>query len=500
MMSKENRLVWFVSISGMILLSNAIVIQSHAQNQVDMQDQVRRLNDAMTRIQGQMERSQRELAELRTQLAAIQSSMQSPSVPGTEPRIAGAAELEAAVAGLRENESMHEAQIATLEQSKVESESKYQVKVSGMILMTGIASTQAVDLAQTPTTAMHGPGSTSATIRQTILGIEARGPRFLGAVSHADARFDFYGNAGGSAYSANSPSGLLRMRTARAQLDWEHSNVFFALDRPLMSPDAPTSITAVAIPALAWSGTLWAWNPQGGASHDFFNQHRVNVRAQAALIDVADPPPLYTLSSSGIYSPPSTTDQSRWPGVQGRLALMSGESEAGAHLGISSYFAPHRLGKQRHFDSWAAVADFNFPVTRFTRFSGSAYTGQALGGLGEGAFKDYVAATYHGEYYFRALDDMGGWLQWKQRIGERLEFNEAFGIDNVPAHQLRPYAVPNLVSYYNLARNRTVTGNVIYSPSAYLLFSLEYRRIASSYVNSGTESSDVIGLGAGYRF
>ena len=32
----------------------------------------------------------------------------------------------------------------------------------------------------------------------------------------------------------------------------------------------------------------------------------------------------------------------------------------------------------------------------------------------------------------------------------------------------------------NLARNRTFTGNVIYSPSAYLLFSLEYRRLESS--------------------
>ncbi len=31
----------------------------------------------------------------------------------------------------------------------------------------------------------------------------------------------------------------------------------------------------------------------------------------------------------------------------------------------------------------------------------------------------------------------------------------------------------------NLARNRTFTGNVIYSPSAYLLFSLEYRRLES---------------------
>jgi hypothetical protein len=186
--------------------------------------------------------------------------------------------------------------------------------------------------------------------------------------------------------------------------------------------------------------------------------------------------------------------------VQARLSVIDTDNEGGAHIGFSGYFAPHRLPQPRRFDSWAGVVDFDLPVTRMGRFTGSAYTGQALGGLGEGAFKDYVAQTYHGEWYFRALDDMGGWLQWKQKPSQRLEFNEAFGIDNVPAHQIRPYTATNADSYYNLARNRTFTANVIYSPSAYLLFSLEYRRIASSFVNSPTEFSDIIGLGAGYKF
>ncbi|HEY3703891.1 MAG TPA: hypothetical protein VGL22_02450 [Terracidiphilus sp.] len=464
----------------------------------DVQEQMRRLNAAVNRVQAQIDQSQRELAELKNQLSAMQGGGTLPEAVENDQPGAGAAELQAAVSGLRETQSVHEAQLATIEQIKVESESKYPLTVSGMILMTGISSTQAVDGSQSPVIAVHGPGSTSATIRQTILGIDARGPHLLGAVSHADAHFDFWGNTGASGY--NSDLGLFRMRTAHAQLDWAHSTLFFSLDRPLMSPDAPTSLTAVAVPALAWSGTLWAWNPQMGASHDFFTQRRLNLRGQAALIDVADPAPIYPSSASGSYSPPSTTDQSRWPGVQARLSVIDTDNEGGAHIGFSGYFAPHRLPQPRRFDSWAGVVDFDLPVTRMGRFTGSAYTGQALGGLGEGAFKDYVAQTYHGEWYFRALDDMGGWLQWKQKPSQRLEFNEAFGIDNVPAHQIRPYTATNADSYYNLARNRTFTANVIYSPSAYLLFSLEYRRIASSFVNSPTEFSDIIGLGAGYKF
>ena len=53
----------------------------------------------------------------------------------------------------------------------------------------------------------------------------------------------------------------------------------------------------------------------------------------------------------------------------------------------------------------------------------------------------------------------------------------------------------------NLARNRTFTGNVIYSPSAYLLFSLEYRRLAEhAGRRPAAPQSNIIGVGAGYRF
>jgi hypothetical protein len=170
------------------------------------------------------------------------------------------------------------------------------------------------------------------------------------------------------------------------------------------------------------------------------------------------------------------------------------------HLGVSGLFAPHRVPQLKNFNSWAGAIDVGLPISRFTQLTGSAYRGQALGGLGGGAYKDYVARTYQGEWYFRALDDSGGWVQWKQRAGERIEFNEAFGIDNIPAHQLRPFVSSYAPSYYNLARNRTITANGIYSPSAYLLFSLEYRRIASSYVGYPTQFSDIIGLAAGYKF
>ncbi len=139
--------------------------------------------------------------------------------------------------------------------------------------------------------------------------------------------------------------------------------------------------------------------------------------------------------------------------------------------------------------------------------TGSAYRGEALGGLGAGAYKYYIirqesdgTGTNGTGYYFRSLNDIGGWVQLKQNWSERLQFNTAFGIDEVFAHQLRRYAGPPSSTYLNLARNRTYVGNVIYSPSAYLLFSFEYRYLQSAPAVGTTWGANVFGLSAAYKF
>ena len=271
-----------------------------------VQDEVRRLSDAMNRVQSQIDESQRELTQMRRELAALQGSNSVAPPPSGDRRAgADAAQLSSAVAEMQDTQAMHSSQIATLEQTKVESESKYPLRLSGMVLMTGFVNTQRVDSAVEPAVALHGPGSTTATLRQTVLGLDARGPHLFGATSHADARIDFAGgdNAG---YGGSAALGIPRLRTAHAKLDWEHTNAYFALDKPLINPDSPDSLTAIAQPALAWSGNLWAWNPQGGVSHDFTPALMPTFRVQAALIDVADPPPLYTTNQITTYTPPST--------------------------------------------------------------------------------------------------------------------------------------------------------------------------------------------------
>lgn len=495
---------------------------SQAANQENIPEQIQKLTDAMARTQSQLEESQRQLEEMRQQLAALQRQMAQggsavpapppagkPSPTSSSSAQAPSPATSAAIEDLRERQALLESQIATHEQSKVESESKYPVKITGLLLFNGFVNTRQVDMAATPTVALPGTGSTGASVQQTVLGFDARGPHLLGARSYADLRIDFYGSTGSGNSSVvyagyyNTSAAILRLRTAHVGLQWQHMNAYFSLDRPIISPDSPTSLTAVAEPALAWSGNLWTWNPQVGVTRDVGFAHSHDLRLQGALVDVGDAP-LSPVSSSAAASAivPTAAEQSRWPGEEARIAWLGSRLDEGSHLGFGGYFAPHLSPEGKRFDAWASTVDAKLLLPARLEFTGTFYRGAALGGLGGGAYKDFglLADPDTGGYYFRPYDDAGGWAQLKEKLNERLEFNAAFGLDNVFARELRPYAVPGGTMYQNLARNRTYTGNVIYSPSASLLFSFEYRHLESTPVIGAPASSNIIGIAAGYKF
>jgi len=503
-----------------IFVAGGPALVSQTQNAQAVEQQINDLKSAMATTQAQLEQSQRQLEQMKQQLNTLelriagggpagtsQASAVAPASPATEQ---GPAEkLSAAVDDLREQQSMQASQIATQDQTKVESESRYPVKITGLLLFNAFTNTRAVDLPATPSVSLFGPGTTGATVRQTILGFDARGPHLAGAESYADLRIDFDGipqqevgvGSYTGAYSSNAT--FLRIRTAHAGLQWKHTGAFFSLDRAIFNPDTPTSLTAVAVPALAWSGNLWTWNPQVGVKQTVPLSPSRDLQFEAALVDVGQSPATPRLPSTGTAGAvPTSAEASRWPGLDAHIALLGSTlREAGNRIGIGGHVAPLQDPTGRRFTSWAGTADAHFVLPAGLSLSANAYRGLALGGLGAGAYKDflYYVEPDTGTYYFRPLDDIGGWAELKEQVNQRLEFNAAIGLDNGFANELRPYAIPGGNYYQNLARNRTATGNVIFKPSAYLLFSIEYRRIKSWSVDRDW-SSDVVGLGAGFKF
>ena len=461
---------------------------------VTAEQELERLTLAVSDTQAQVEASQRQLVELKKSLAALAQRL-----AGQAPTIASSpTPYQQSTSGneeQQERQAIQTAQIATLNQTKVESASRYPVRIDGQILFYSFDNTHQVDVPVAPTIAIAGTGTVGASLRQTVLGIDATGPHLAGSTSHADLQIDFFGGASQNLYG--DVGGLLRLRTAHATLDWSNTQFFVELDRPIISPYAPTSLTAVATPELAWSGNLWTWSPQMGVSHHFAIGPSTHLSVKAALIDVPDPPSA-TVSTAVVSA--SQAQASRKPAGELHLALFGGAQENGPSLGAGGYISRHTTPYGYSYNAWAGTLDARTPLPLGMQLTASFYRGLALGGLGGGTYKDYLYTSANGRSFTRALDDVGGWTQVKKRFGTRLESNMAFGLDNSFSKQLRRYNDSLDSTYLTLARNRTFVGNLIYSPSAYLLFSVEYRHITTYPISGSPADTSVFGLAAGYKF
>jgi len=483
-------------------------VPAQAEAPETTEQKVEHLAKAVTAAQAQLEAYQKQLIELQQNLTALQQQMaaeKAASLPATaatkQPAGANAVGGEVAAGTpatldeIRERQGIEESQIATHEVSKVETESKYPLKVSGLLLFNGFVNTRQVDNPVSPAYALPGSGSSGLSLRQTVLGLDARGPHLFGATTHADVRVDFFANGTASNYAA---AGVLRLRTAHAALDWKNTQAFVEFDRSILEPNEPSSLVAIAQPELAWAGNLWLWNPQTGLSHRFALTDSSRIEVEAALIDSSDPlPPGSPLNLSTV----TQTERSRWPGSEARIAFQHGESGVGPEIGAGGYFSPHRTLGGETFDAWAATMDLRLPLSRYFEMTANAYRGQALAGLGAGGYVNYYYSYWGSNEQAHALDDVGGWTQLKARAGQRVEMNAGYGTDNPFSSEI-PAALssPGSSHYAGLARNRSFFSNIILSPSAYLIFSLEYRRLWTNMSTGPANFSDIIGVGAGYKF
>ncbi len=463
----------------------------------------------MDRTEAEMHASERRLQELQQELLELRSEMAgNPETPSGStheavnhagpPGSGASSSSRDEGRPAEEQTSMQASQIATLDQSKVESASKYPVRVTGTVLLNGFANSGGVDQPAAPTSAMGGRGSTGLALTQTVLGLDADGPRLWGSGSRADVRVDFFGASGTQTYTGSA--GLLRLRTAHAALEWKQTKLFFALDRPIINPNTPESLVAVAQPELAWSGNLWSWNPQLGVVRTIGTGTR--LRFEAALIDPGNPPEPVPGNATVTLA-----ESSRYPGTEARIAVLGNSEERSVQVGIGGYFSPHYLASAYYgkpgfsFDAWAATLDYKFPLGHGVVLTGLAYRGQSLGGLGGGGYADYVYRTGPTGFDARGLEAVGGWTQLHQTVTQRISWNAGFGMDNAFSDEVRAYAGSATSSpYSSIARNRTVFANVIYNPTASLLFSLEYRNLYTAPVMLPLRISNITGIGAAYRF
>ena len=456
----------------------------------------RHLDELTTKLDSmrqQLIESQNEMNELREELRGLRRQLAEKDQAETATKDADA--LRASVAQIQEETGVLQAQVKQHDQTKVETSSKFPVRINGALLVTSVFNSGTADDANLPIIALpplpHYPhGSLSESATQTMLGFDASGPRLWGAKSYADLNVDFWSGASSASYT--SPAGTVRLRTAHARLDWPNRSFGVALDRPLLSPWQPTSWVTLAEPALAWSGNLWTWSPQVQFRQNAILNH---FDLDLGLID----PPAPTAYTQGQSTIPSPSEQSRQPGYESHLGFSPSLNGRPIHLGAGGYYSRQSYPYHYHLDAWAVSADWNIVFHPAFQFSGELYRGRAIGGLGGGAFKDYVSNA--AERYFHGLNAAGGWAQAKFTFTPSFEANVSAGLDNAYASDLRDSDQAQSQDYYaSLARNATLIANLVYRPKTYLLLSTEFRQINSRWIVGQPSEDRVFGIATGYIF
>jgi hypothetical protein len=460
----------------------------------DMADMEKHMDEMSAQIDSmrrQLIDSQKEMQAMRAELDELHGQLAGGGQSDAEN---AAAALRASVEQLEEKSDVLESEVKQHDQIKVESESKYPVRVSGTILFTSILNSGATDNIDDPITAKQAQagtakGSLSATPRQTILGLDGTGPHIWGASSSAALSIDFFGGIPYADFT--TAAGLLRLRTAYATLEWPHRAFSLAFDRPILTPREPTSWVSVGEPALAWSGNLWAWSPQLEFSQDLPGR----LRAQVALIDPAAPG---TTTSTGLRVP-DPAESSRQPGYEVHLGDGIVLGKRTFNIGAGGYYSRRRYQNGQHLDAWAGTVDWKMNLATPLEVSGEFYRGRGLGGLGGGTFKDYV--PYNAYTEVKGLDDEGGWGQLKWRFSQEFEANVAGGEDNGFSTEMRNSDLLGTQNaYLNLSRNLTAYGNFVFRPRMYLVFSAEYRNIRSWPIAGPANENHILGLATGYIF
>jgi hypothetical protein len=468
--------------------------------------ELRRSREQNERLQELLVQTRQELAQLREEMNSFRSNLPlfrsaSPSPTSVAGNGQGADEksgdakkqadsMAARLTRVEDQVELNTAQIVEQAQTKVESESRFKVRLFGTILNntyfnTSDSSDNAVPIAS-PARGESSGHNWGATLRQTQIGFSMTGPKLGAARLSADVDFDFFGGVA-QGYGGNT-LGALRMRTASVRLDGPRTSLAVGLMTPIISSLNPTSLASVYYPALGESGNLWQWLPQ------MVIERRVPIRDDSDLI-----------VQGGLIMPFGETVNGAAlagrPGYESRMAYsreLGGERRL--EIGMGGYFQPRNFGFRRTVNSYAATSDWTIPLTRRFEFSGEAFYGQSLS-MSEQSGADIADVfSFNGSLSnpltkVRGVRSAGGWAQLSAKATAKLDFNLAFGLDDPRNRDI----LAGLYKYDVRLKNETFSVNSIYRFRSNFLVSAEYRRLWTTYLDAQTTNNH-FNLAIGYLF
>lgn len=342
-------------------------------------------------------------------------------------------------------------QIAELAQTKVQSTTRFPLKVFGTVHAHAFANSGApnwLDIPNLATPPPASPGTFSMALRQSRFGFAADGPTIGGFRTNAILAIDFFGGVPG--FQTGQVMGLPRLLVAFVRLEGDRLSAEFGQDHTLLAPRDPTSLSGFAFPLLFRSGNLYLRAPQARVEYSAAPLFRIAGDIVAPVAgDLA-------IDDYRFVPPALGGERSRRPGVQARVEFGTADPDAPRRGSIGA--AGHYGWERRTaglVNSWASAIDFG-ARRDMIGVAGEVFVGSNIDAFGGALGLDARAA--------------GGWAELQFIPTTRLAFHAGGGIDDIDD---APRAV--LVR----RRNRSAYGNVIISVTPEVQTSFEYRWLAT---------------------
>jgi hypothetical protein len=418
----------------------------------------------LTRILERLDRLERENRELSEQVTALQARLDGAPTGAT---------IKPVDVPLDQRVEIQERRVDELAQAKVESSQRFPIRLTGMALFNAFLNSHQSGGFDYPVTASAtGPNHSGATLRQTVVGLDFRGPTAVaGGAVHGSLFMDFFAGANNQ---------TMRIRTGSIEIDWKTRSIMAGIEKPIFNPREPSSLAQVGISPFTGTGNLWLWLPQVRGEQDFTFGRSSGLRAQVGVLQTRE-----VLPYAGA-SVPGALEAAR-PALEGRFELYHRldddrriEFAPGFHTStthIGGISLPSRLFSLDWFaNPWRRV-----------EFSGAFYTGENVAVLGNG----YGQGFYGYGRFQETTPSIGGWGQLTIHTVPRIDLHLFTGQQDDANRGLGNGRIGKNVQY---------GGNLYYRLAPNVLLGLEATQLRTLYIGQGVRINNHYDLALAYSF
>jgi hypothetical protein len=363
-----------------------------------------------------------------------------------------------------------------LDTSKVDTAQHFPLKLSGLVLMNSYLYSGHTGGAELPLAGLPVPSQQSAggTFRNTQVAFLYSGPRVLGAQVTGKLQLDLFGGS-----LLNTQNNLVRLRTADVSLNWATRTLTFAVDKPILSPREPDTLSQFGISPFANSGNLWLWQPQIRYEERLKFSDSTGLRARLGVYQTNE-----TLAAipAGVKLSPSR------PALQGRFEFFH-ETAGGRRFELAPGFhVSHSLIGGSGVTSYAASLDWHVHLAPRLDWTGFAFTGEDLAGLGMAALRQSFTFRPNGALPVR---NRGGWMQTSFHATSWFDINLLAGLEDDFNRDLAANGI---------ARNLSYAANLRFHLAPNVVLGPEIMQIRTTYRISGIQLVNRYDLALGYLF